>query len=232
MNCDARMLTALTAGLLLSAPALAQDESAPPAPEVPVGVEESFDPDYKPDAPEVDVPDPFTGIRSYAGVGSPWAYATAGVGEIGGSVAFSTSFDATTFAADPQIGYFLWDNIQLKAILSIRHLSVQGESANRFGAMLEPSAHLPINDGLFWFGGIGAGVALADHVGPGVVTGLEIAPRTGLQVLVGRSGLLNLGVRYSALLSGVQTDFSLPQGQAILAFVNTLDLQAGYTVMF
>jgi hypothetical protein len=53
-----------------------------------------------------------------------------------------------------------------------------------------------------------------------------------VQILLGRSGLLNLGARYSAVFSDVDTRVGPLEGQAVLAFANTFDIQAGYTVMF
>lgn len=190
------------------------------------------DPDVKPEAPVPVVPNPAQDVRTYAGVGSGVAYAERGVGEFGGSMSLSASKGVFNVSADPMVGYFLFDNIELSGSLGVRHLAVEGQTSDQFALLVEPSVHLPINDGLFWYGGLGVGFALADTSGSDFDSGLAIAPRTGVQLLLGRSGLLNLGGRYSAVFSDVDTNVGPLAGEAVLAFVNTFELQAGYTVMF
>ena len=59
-----------------------------------------------------------------------------------------------------------------------------------FGAMLEPSYHLPVSDRLFVFLGIGFGLRYAED--PGVDFALR--PKLGVDILVGRSGILKPAV--------------------------------------
>jgi hypothetical protein len=195
---------------------------------------DTFDPDNKPDAPTVDLPNPAEETRALAGVGSETAYSERGTGEFGGSVAFALANEITSFSADPMIGYFLWDNLQLSAILGVRHLRVEDNSSNAFSVMLEPSGHFPFNDALFGVVGMGVGTALGDNVDddPGLEAGFALAPRVGAQFLIGRSGLLNVNARYSIVLSDLDTRVAPLEGQAVLAFGNTFDVGAGYTVMF
>jgi hypothetical protein len=222
-------------GLFPAGLAFAQSPEPDPNPE-PIEGEDSRDEDIKPEAPTPDLPNPAEDTIAYAGVGSSTAYSERGVGEFGGSASFALSNDVTTFSADPMVGYFLWDNLQLSGILGVRHLSVDGQNSNRFSVMAEPSVHIPVSndDSVFWVGGLGAGVALGNDVDddPGLESGLALAPRTGVQILLGRSGLLNLGARYSAVFTNVDTRVGPLEGQAVLAFANTFDIQAGYTVMF
>lgn len=207
------MLTALFAVIALAVPpALAEDD-----------VE-------KPDAPTPQLPSPT--VQTYAGVGSEIAYAAQGVGEFGGSVSFSLAKGVTSISADPSIGYFLWDNLALSATVGVRYLSIEGTTSNQFAFLAEPSVHLPFNDTLFWFAGLGGGVALLDTSNTDLDTGVALAPRTGLQVLVGRSGLVNLGVRYALFFSEVEGSGGGLGSSSVLAFQDTFDVQAGYTVMF
>jgi hypothetical protein len=184
----------------------------------------------KPDAPSPELPSPT--VQTYAGVGSDTAYGTQGVGEFGGSMAFSLAKGVTSVSADPSIGYFVWDNLELSATVGVRHLSIEDTTSNQFALLAEPSVHLPFNDSLFWFGGVGAGVALLDTSNTDLDTGVALAPRTGLQVLVGRSGLVNLGVRYALFFSEVEGTGGGLGSSSVLAFQDTFDVQAGYTVMF
>jgi hypothetical protein len=191
------------------------------------------DPTVKPDAPAPEIPNPAEDVRTYAGVGSNVAYAERGVGEFGGSMSLALSNGLFNVSADPSLGYFMFDNVELSGVVGVRHLAVEGETADQVSLMAEPSVHFPINDGLFWVGGVGVGAALADTSGSNFDAGLALAPRTGVQIMLGRSGLLNLGGRYSAVFSDVETPVGGPlDGEALLAFRNTFELQGGYTVMF
>jgi hypothetical protein len=215
--------------------AFAETPEPDPNPE-PVEGEDPADEDIKPEAPTPELPNPSEDTVPYAGVGSSTAYSERGVGEFGGSASFALSNDVTAFSADPMVGYFLWDNLQLSGTLGIRHLTVEDEASNRVSLMAEPSVHIPItsDDGLFWVGGLGAGVAVGDDVDddPDLESGFALAPRTGVQILLGRSGLLNLGARYSMVFTDAEARLRALEGQTVVAFANTFDLQAGYTVMF
>jgi hypothetical protein len=210
------------------------DPESPTPDEAPTPDTSTFDPDTKPEPPTPELPNPAEDTRNYAGVGSSVAYAERGVGEFGGSATFALTNDVVSFSADPTLGYFLYDNLQASAILGFRHLTLDDNSSNRFSLMVEPSLHVPVNDGVFWVVGVGTGLALGDDVDddPAVEAGFVVAPRGGIQLMVGRSGLVNFGARYSAILSGVSADVEPLEGVAVLAFANTFDVQAGYTVMF
>lgn len=151
--------------------------------------------------------------------------------EAGGSLALSTSNGVMTFSADPTVGYFVVDNVELSGTFGLRHVTVEGENSNQFSLIGEPSIHLPINEQLYWFAGLGLGIALVDTSQSTYDLGLAFAPRGGVQILFGRSGLLNLGMRYAAVLSDVDRTSSAGHG-TVLAVVPAFDIQAGYTVIF
>jgi len=228
--------TAIAVGLIVANTAFAAEDDDEN------DVEDTFDPDLKPEAPMVDVPNPADDVEANAGMGSGIAYARRGTGEFGGSFSFALANDVTNLSADPSIGWFLWDNLELSGIIGVRHTSVAADSVsadmrsqtNQFNFLVEPSAHIPFNDALFWAVGVGGGLALADNVDddPGLESGFALAPRTGLQFLVGRSGLLNLGGRYTAVFTDIEPEVRPLDGAAVLAFANVFDIQAGYTVMF
>lgn len=215
-------------GLFVTPAAFAQDR----VPTKPDGDPSTTDPAMKPDAPEVKVPNLTDDVKTYAGVGSNTAYGEQGVVELGGSFGLSAAKDSFGISADPFIGYFLVDNIELAGTLGIRHASVGGENSNQFALLVEPSFHVPINDGFFYFIGLGIGAALVDTSSSDSSIGFDLAPRTGVQFLIGRSGLLNVGARYSVVLSDVDAAVGVAGGETVLAFDNTFDLQAGYTIMF
>jgi hypothetical protein len=111
---------------------------------------------------------------------------------------------------------------------------VEGEAVSSYSALLEPSVHVPFNEGVFWVLGMGAGAAYTDVLTPELAAGFAMAPRTGLQLLLGRSGIFNIGARDTLIFSEVEiTEDGDPyEGQTVLAFANAFDVQAGYTVMF
>jgi len=208
--------------ILASATALADDDPS------------TFSEDVKPEPPGLDASGA-DDVRTYAGVGGGIAYSERGVGEFGGSFSFSTSPGVQALSADPSVGIFIFDNVQLSVIAGYQHINTEDlDATNRLSLLLEPSLHVPLNDTLFYALGMGLGPAATDGLSDdgSWVVGAALAPRTGLQLLVGRSGILNLGVRYSAVISGVDADVAVAGGQAVLSFVNTLDVQTGYTVMF
>jgi opacity protein-like surface antigen len=220
--------TLFVLGLFVTPVALGQDR----IPTKPDGDPSTTDPDVKPEAPDVDVPNLVDDVKTYAGVGSDTAYGEQGVVELGGSFGLSAAENSFGISADPFIGYFLIDNIELGATLGVRHSSVGGENANQFALLVEPSFHVPINDGMHYFIGLGIGGALVDTSVTDSDIGVAFAPRTGLQFLIGRSGLLNVGARYSIVLSDVDAQVGVNGGETVLAFDNTFDVQAGYTIMF
>jgi hypothetical protein len=190
------------------------------------------DPDRKPDAPSPEVPNPAQDVKTYAGVGSNTAYSERGVMELGGSLALATANGTSSIAVEPSVGYFLFDNFELTGVVSVRHTSISGANANQLALIAEPSVHFPVNDGVFVFAGLGVGVAVYDTSVTSLDTGLDLAPRAGAQLLLGRSGMLNLALRYSAVLSSLDGNVNVGGGQTVLAFQNQLDLQGGYTIMF
>lgn len=167
---------------------------------------------------------PISGVVRQAGIGSPTAYARAGVLELGGAMSFTAASDFTNFTLAPSFGWFFTNNLQASAILNLSHISANGVDANYFSALLEPSLHIPLNDQLFVFGGLGAGLSWIE--GPGA--GFALAPRIGLNILVGRSGVLT---PQASLQYSTSDAISTPQG-TLLAVSASYGLGLGYTVMW
>jgi hypothetical protein len=143
--------------------------------------------------PDVRAPDEVE-VAKNAGVGSPLAYASRSVVEVGGVLAFRHQSETTSFRVSPSIGYFFIDNVELTLFPDLIITRIKGDDGEdgegaqtdwSIGAVLEPSYHLPFSDRLFAFAGLGIGVNYAED--PGV--DLLFRPRVGLDVLVGRSGI-------------------------------------------
>lgn len=157
------------------------------------------------------------------------AYGRAGVVELGGAASFATASDYTQFSLRPSVGWFFTNNLELSAILGINYLKVEDEAGNSNSAttwslLAEPSYHLPLSSTMWAFLGIGAGVS---HVADD--TGFALAPRLGMNFLVGRSGILT-----PALLLQYTTTEAVEagNGQTLVGVSTTFGVSVGYTVMW
>ena len=164
------------------------------------------------------------GVTAQAGIGGTQAYGRPGVLELGGSFGFTAATDFRSLSLTPSLGWFFVDNVEASALLGVTNVKAGGHTSTLLSALLEPSLHLPLSESLFVFGGVGFGMQHSE--GPG--TGFAIAPRLGLNMMVGRSGVFtpSLNFNYSTT-DAVQTS----QG-TLLAVNMSYGLNAGYTVMW
>lgn len=164
------------------------------------------------------------GVTSQAGIGGTQAYGRPGVMELGGSFGLNAASDYRALSLTPSIGWFFVDNVEVSALLSVNSIKTGGETTTLLSALIEPSLHLPLNNALFLFGGVGFGMQHAE--GPG--TGFAVAPRIGLNMMVGRSGVFTPALNFNySTTDAVQTS----QG-TLLAVSMSYGLNAGYTVMW
>jgi hypothetical protein len=174
--------------------------------------------------PAANVLPPEGRIVKQAGVGGPVAYARQGVLELGGSASFTTGGDFTQLSVRPSIGWFLADNFELSGILTLSYANVGDQSATSWGLLAEPSYHLALSSQMWAFIGLGLGVSHVDNAG----TGFAMAPRLGMNFLVGRSGILTPAL----LLQYSTTDaIETPQG-TLVAVTTSFGFNIGYTVMW
>ena len=167
---------------------------------------------------------PAGGIVAQAGVGGTTAYARAGVLELGGNIGFNIASGQSSLSISPTIGWFFADNLQISGIFSYRYNSVQGVDAHSLQVLAEPSVHIPFSRTVFGFAGVGLGLSYVD--GPGA--GFALVPRAGVNIAVGRSGILTPAVNFSYSTNDVvQTSMG-----ALLAVSASFGLNVGYTVMW
>ena len=162
-------------------------------------------------------------IVDQAGVGSDIAYARAGVIELGGGLSWTTSTPKSSFILTPQVGYFLLDNFQLSGLM---RWTMAGSTVEAITALVEPSGHLPLWDTLFAFAGLGVGASYRH----GAKTGFAVAPRVGLNVLVGRSGIFTPSFSYT--LATNRSDLRAADGSRQLTSRNQFDINVGYAIMW
>lgn len=183
------------------------------------------------------------GVTEQAGVGGTQAYGRAGVLELGGFFNLTSATNFLSVGLNPTIGWFFMDNVEISAILGVNYSkqtrvipatattpqSETDSSATALMLLAEPSFHVPFSQHVFGFLGVGFGVSSQQNdPGEDAGTGFAIAPRLGMNVMVGRSGI------FTPALTGIfQTSdaISTPQG-TVLAVNSSLGINAGYTVMW
>ncbi len=162
-------------------------------------------------------------IVKEAGVGGPLAYARRGVLELGGSTGLSRSSNFTQLNISPSAGWFFTDNVELSGIIGFTYVDTDTGSSTFMTLLAEPSYHLPVSDTLFPFLGLGAGIVYSKGAG----TGFALAPRLGLSVLIGRSGLLT-----PAILLVYSTTNNVEGPSGAVAVNASYGFNVGYTVMW
>lgn len=207
-----RLMKTILTSLVMITPAIAFAQAEPTANPDPVTTDDSGTPekdaaptpsgqlppvqsdnDPAPPVPTPTVPGINGTVVEQAGVGGAVGYGRTGVLELGGSAGLTLAQDIRALNFSPSIGWFLVDNFELSAILDVTNLKAgEGNSATLWSALVEPSFHLPFNRGMFGFVGMGIGAAYTEDLG----AGLAVAPRIGMDFLVGRSGILRPSLSY------------------------------------
>jgi hypothetical protein len=177
--------------------------------------------------PEVASPGmPTGGIVSQAGVGGVVGYGRAGVLELGGSAGFAFASDYRSMNLSPTVGWFLADNFEISAILSVSNIKTGDNASTLWSALLEPSYHVPFNRSIFGFLGLGSGAA---HVS-GLGTGFAVAPRIGANFMVGRSAVLTPSLSYE--YTSIGTDMMGATDVTVVALTSAVHFNIGYTAMW
>lgn len=172
-------------------------------------------------------------VVKQAGIGSPVSYARNGVLELGGNLNFVHHTDFTQLSVSPSIGWFFTDNFELSALVSVAFDRTSAKDSDVVTnstfvtALVEPSVHVPILDNLFIFGGWGFGVAYSQA---SERAGFAMQPRLGLNILVGRSGILSPSASWN-WSSNELVQLSDGRGTAV-AVNSTWGANIGYTVMW
>ena len=167
-----------------------------------------------------------------AGIGSEVGYGRAGVLELGGFFGLNAAQNVRDINFSPMFGWFLVDNLELSAIGAVTNIKSGMDSTTMLSAMIEPSLHLPINRSLFGFLGMGVGAAYIDR--PGLGTGLAVAPRVGMNLMIGRSGILTPSLTYEYTTHDTSAMLG-PNGTedvTLVAISSAVRVNVGYTVMW
>lgn len=129
-----------------------------------------------------------TAVVEQAGVGGEIAYGRAGVLEIGGYASVAASTLGAVGILRPFVGWFVTDGFELTLAndLVFRHVDDSGLQVT-FAGTIEPSGHIPLVTRLWLAIGCGLG-----FLWNGIEAGFLATPRIGLDLLVGRSGMLHM----------------------------------------
>lgn len=186
--------------------------------------------DEQPEVPIPSIPGIGGGVIEQAGVGGTVSFARAGVLELGGSAGLMIAQDMRDFNVSPQLGYFIVDNVEMSAILSVANIKAgAGDSSTIWSALIEPSFHVPFNRSMFGFAGVGVGAAYVDPLG----TGLAVAPRIGMDFMVGRSGILRPSLSYEYTTHDAKGTMSGGTGEVTLVAISSaLRVNIGYAGMW
>lgn len=184
-----------------------------------------------------------TGVTEQAGVGGTQAYGRAGVLELGGSFNLTSATNFLQVGFNPTIGWFFMDNVEVSAIVGVNYNKITkvtpavgtlpatetDVSSTGVLLLLEPSFHIPFSEQIFAFAGLGFGLASqSSDPGEDAGTGFAIAPRLGMNIMVGRSGVFTPSIQgIFQSTEAIQT----PQG-AVIAVDSSIGIGAGYTVMW
>lgn len=236
-----RLMKVILATCLMSSLAIAQDDpndgysgtpqsTAPPTPAGQLPPAQS-DSDPAPPVPVPNVPGLTGDVVEQAGVGGIVGYGRAGVLELGGSAGLTIAQDVRMLNFSPQIGWFLVDNFELSGILDVANVKAGDNDATIWSALVEPSFHLPLNRSMFGFIGMGIGAAYVSELG----TGMAVAPRIGMDFLVGRSGILRPSLSYQYTTHDAMASGNAEEGTAdvtLVAISSSLRFNIGYSSMW
>jgi hypothetical protein len=146
-------------------------------------------------------------------------YAKKGVWELGGSVSGVKSRSLSQVSFAPSFGYFFIDYVELSVLPHFEYAKTVTDSGKARVILLgEPSWHMQLHGALFVFFGAGIGGAYEKVTG----LGLALAPRTGINLLIGGNGVLSVGFLYVYSAN--------PKAEPEERHAASLELQAGYTI--
>ena len=208
---------AFLATLLLAAPVLADELPAPTS---------DTDPAPPVAKPAVDVD---ANVVEQAGIGGETAYGRAGVLELGGNAGMMLAPGFRNINVSPMLGWFVSDNFEVSGIVGVSNIKAGDQSSTVWSSLVEPSYHVPFNRSTFGFIGMGIGAAYVSELG----AGLAVAPRIGMNVMVGRSAVLTPSLSYEYTTHNADTlDEEMAKNVTLVAVSSALRINIGYTAMW
>lgn len=127
-------------------------------------------------------------------------FGSKGTFEVGGAVSADWTPDLFVLDVGPRFGYFIVDRWELSAIFDVIYENARNPDGTRTGTLfndglLEPSYHPPLSESIAAMGGLGVGYRRENEH-----TLFELAPRVGLNFLVGSSAVLTPAITVPILI--------------------------------
>jgi hypothetical protein len=221
------MKRTLLASLLLAAatPAFAEDVATPAGTEVPASNPEPLPPPSDAPAPVAEpvVPESTT-VLQHGMIADDVFYARKGVREAGASMGLMMSSKFRSISLAPQFGWFVADNMRLTGILAFQSVKANNESAVTYSALVEPAYHMPVQDRIFGFLGMGIGISYEEAMG----AGLTVAPRLGASFLIGDSGVLTPSLQYQYISHSAMAETDIETA----AMTSAMTVNVGYSAIW
>jgi hypothetical protein len=150
--------------------------------------------------------------------------------EVGASAGLTLASNLRDVNFSPSIGYFLGDNFEVSGLLGVSNVKAGNESSTVWSALAEPSFHFLLDRQLYGFIGVGVGGAYINGLG----TALAVAPRVGMNFVVGTSGVLTPSLSYAYTMHDTMTAKAADgtTDVTLLAVSSALRANIGYTVMW
>ena len=219
--------TLLACTLLAAAtPAFAEDVATPAgAPVAASNPEPLPPPSGEPVAPVVEpAAASSTTVLQHGMIADDVMYGRKGTREAGASLGLMMSSKFRSVSLAPSFGWFVADNMKLSGIIGVQSVKANSQSAVTYSALVEPSYHLPVQDKIFGFLGMGVGVAYEEALG----AGLAIAPRLGASFLIGDSGVLTPYLQYQYISHSAMSENDIET----VALTSAMTVNVGYSAMW
>lgn len=133
---------------------------------------------------------------------TPNRYGRAGALELGASAGLVVASGFRAVSVAPTFGAFISDHLRISGIASVASFKAGASSTTLWSALGEVGYHNPLGPAAFWFIAGGAGVTYATDMSAGLI----VAPRIGINVLVGTHGVLTPSLAYEYTTLDAPTD--------------------------
>jgi hypothetical protein len=120
-------------------------------------------------------------------------YGHAGTIAVGVAAGATLASDVRDVSVTPRIGWFVAERFEVAATASLARLDTGAQAATLWSMLAEPAYHLAVADRTFAVLGMGVGAAYVHELG----TGLAVAPRVGLEFVVGRALVITPALAYT-----------------------------------
>jgi hypothetical protein len=148
-------------------------------------------------------------------------YGHAGQFELGGAFGVTVASDVRDLSGALSFGRFVADHLKLSATASVAHLQAGARSATLWSLLVEPSYHLRLDHRTFGVLCMGVGAAYEHQLG----TGFAVAPRIGVNFLVGNRGVVTPALAYEYV---THRALNGAEDLAVAAVTGALRIQLGY----